>query len=547
MPSIPENPEVNRLLLQVQQLRIAFDSEGGRQEVVAGIDFTLQRGQTLAVVGESGSGKSVTALALLRLLPQAAHSDPASRILFKGTDVLQASERTLRQIRGDQVGMIFQEPMTSLNPLHTIEKQIRESLQLHRGIAGPKAREHVIGLLEEVGIDQPQKRLDAFPHQLSGGQRQRVMIAMALANDPELLIADEPTTALDVTTQLQILNLLSRLQQKRQMAILLITHNLSVVRRHAHHICVMKDGLIVERGSAEEIFQNPRHAYTRLLLGSARHGEPDEEPLATDPLLVISGLRVWFPIKRGFWRRTVDHLRAVDDVSFGLRAGETLGVVGESGSGKTTLGLALLRLLESRGSIHFEGQPIHHLNHKSMRPLRRHLQVILQDPYGSLSPRMSVGKIVEEGLTVHGYHPAERRELVAWALQEVGLGPDITSRYPHEFSGGQRQRIAIARALVLKPRLLILDEPTSALDQSTQWQVVELLRQLQRKHRLAYIFISHDLGLIRSMSHQVLVMKDGKVVEQGAAREIFNRPAHPYTKTLLAAASGADAAFSQQG
>lgn len=519
-------------ILDVRNLRISF----GAMEVVQGVSLRLQRGQTLALVGESGSGKSVTALSLLRLLPQGASVDPGSSIVVSGQPVLSLTPRQLRQLRGGSVGMIFQEPMTSLNPLHTIEKQIGETLQLHRGVSGRALREQVLALLEEVGIDNAARRMGAFPHELSGGQRQRVMIAMALANDPALLIADEPTTALDVTVASQILELLKRLQHKRHMAILLITHNLGIVRRYAHQIAVMQTGRIVEQGTCTEIFTSPRHCCTRMLLDAERHHPPVPVVAGAPELLRVEDLRVWFPIKKGIWRRTVDHVRAVDGVSLRVARGETLGIVGESGSGKTTLGLALLRLLPASGEIHFDGHALHALKHKAMRPLRRAVQVVLQDPYGSLSPRMNVAQILEEGLLVHGFSVSERRELVQWALQEVGLDGAMLERYPHEFSGGQRQRIAIARALVLKPRLLVLDEPTSALDQSTQAQVMALLRQLQAKYGLTYLFISHDLGLIRSISHQVLVMKDGRAVEQGSTEAIFAEPRHPYTRQLMQSA-----------
>lgn len=498
----------------------------------------MDPGETLALVGESGSGKSVTALSLLQLLNYPTAFHPAGQIIFEGQHLIGATDEVLRSVRGNRISMVFQEPMTSLNPLHTIERQIGETLQLHRGLSNEEARLLIIELLREVGFSAPEARLTAYPHELSGGQRQRVMIAMALANDPALLIADEPTTALDVTIQAQILKLLKKLQRERGMALLLITHDLGIVRKVADRIAVMQKGGIVETGPVHDIFTNPQHDYTRHLLAA----EPKGDPVPTNdgaPIVLEAGhLKVWFPVRTGLLRRTTSHIKAVNDISFYLRAGQTLGVVGESGSGKTTLGQAVLRLIRSTGTICFDGQEIAHKSWKEMRPLRRFLQVVFQDPYGSLSPRLSMGEIVVEGLGIHEPQltGAEREARVIEALAEVGIDPDWRYRYPHEFSGGQRQRVAIARALILKPKLIVLDEPTSALDQSVQAQVVDLLRELQTRHRLAYIFISHDLRVVRALSHHVLVMKDGVVVEQGPTRQVYDTPRQPYTKALLAAA-----------
>ncbi|HEV7435618.1 MAG TPA: ABC transporter ATP-binding protein [Pseudorhizobium sp.] len=530
-------------LLSVRDLSVAFHQGGTTSLAVDRVSFEIKPGEVLALVGESGSGKSVTANSILRLLPYPSASHPSGEILFGGQDLLKAPEQALRQVRGNEITMIFQEPMTSLNPLHTIEKQIGEILDLHQGISGQAARTRILELLNQVGIREPEKRLQAYPHQLSGGQRQRVMIAMALANRPKLLIADEPTTALDVTVQAQILELLRRLKGEHGMSMLFITHDLGIVRKFADRVCVMTKGKIVESGDVEEVFVNPQHPYTRHLLASEPRGEP---PLA-DPAkpVVMEGedIRVWFPIKAGFLRKVVDHVKAVDGVSLSLRAGETLGVVGESGSGKTTLGLALARLISSQGRIAFIGKNIDNFSFKQMRPLRDRLQVVFQDPFGSLSPRMSVGEIIAEGLKVH--EPAlsadERDGRVRWALTEVGLDPETRWRYPHEFSGGQRQRIAIARAMVLKPRFVMLDEPTSALDMTVQAQVVDLLRDLQKKHDLAYLFISHDLKVVKALANHVIVMRAGKVVEQGPAERIFQAPEMDYTKALMAAAFNLEA------
>jgi len=525
-------------LLSVRDLSVAFHQGKETSRAVDGVSFDIMPGEVVALVGESGSGKSVTANSILRLLPYPAASHPSGEIIFGGHDLLKASDQMLRQVRGNDITMIFQEPMTSLNPLHTIEKQIGEILDLHQGITGQAARARILELLNQVGIREPEKRLQAYPHQLSGGQRQRVMIAMALANRPKLLVADEPTTALDVTVQAQILELLSRLKGEHGMSMLFITHDLGIVRKFADRVCVMTGGRIVETGNVEDVFTHPQHEYTRHLLAS----EPRGEPPVADPTkpIVMEGqdVRVWFPIKAGLMRRVVDHVKAVDGVSLSLRAGETLGVVGESGSGKTTLGLALARLISSEGRIAFIGNDIGNYSFKQMRPLRDRLQVVFQDPYGSLSPRMSVGEIIAEGLKVHepSLSPDERDERVRWALAEVGLDPDTRWRYPHEFSGGQRQRIAIARAMVLKPRFVMLDEPTSALDMTVQAQVVDLLRDLQKKHELAYLFISHDLKVVKALANHVIVMRGGKVVEEGPSEQVFQAPQQDYTKALMAAA-----------
>lgn len=523
-------------LIEVRNLAVEFVSGEQTQRVVEGVSFDIRKGETLALVGESGSGKSVTAHSILRLLPYPLARHPAGSITYGGHDLLQSDEKHMRRIRGNRIAMVFQEPMTSLNPLHTVGMQINEVLQLHKGLRGRAATARTLELLELVGIPEPRKRIRAYPHELSGGQRQRVMIAMALANEPELLIADEPTTALDVTVQLKILELLKELQQRLGMALLLISHDLNLVRRIAHRVCVMQRGRVVEQASCEQLFRAPEHPYTQELLGAEPSGGP--VPVETaPPLLEVKDLRVWFPIKKGVLRRTVDHIKAVDGVDFSLPKGQTLGIVGESGSGKSTLGLAILRLLSSRGEIRFQGQALEDLSQRRIRPLRRQMQVVFQDPYGSLSPRMSVGQIIGEGLDIHRMgSPEERAQAIIDALMEVGLDPESRHRYPHEFSGGQRQRIAIARALVLKPDLILLDEPTSALDRTVQRQVVELLRSLQAKYNLTYLFISHDLAVVRALSHQMMVVKQGKVVEQGAAEAIFAAPQHPYTQQLLESA-----------
>ncbi|TCA25148.1 ABC transporter ATP-binding protein [Rhizobium leguminosarum bv. viciae] len=530
-------------LLSVRDLSVAFHQGGETSLAVDHISFDIAKGEVVALVGESGSGKSVSANSILRLLPYPSASHPSGEILFKGKDLLKASERELREVRGNDITMIFQEPMTSLNPLHTIEKQIAEILALHQGLTGQPARERVLELLNQVGIREPEKRLKAYPHELSGGQRQRVMIAMALANRPELLIADEPTTALDVTVQAQILELLRQLKAVHGMSMLFITHDLGIVRKFADRVCVMTKGRIVETGTVEDVFANPKHDYTRHLLASEPRGEPPLADPSKPMVMEGSDIRVWFPIKAGLMRRVVDHVKAVDGIDLSLRAGQTLGVVGESGSGKTTLGLALTRLISSQGRIAFVGKDIAGYSFSEMRPLRNQLQVVFQDPYGSLSPRMSVGDIVAEGLKVHerSLSAEERDQRVCWALEEVGLDPLTRWRYPHEFSGGQRQRIAIARAMVLKPRFVMLDEPTSALDMSVQAQVVDLLRDLQKKHDLAYLFISHDLKVVKALANDVIVMRFGKVVEQGPSADIFRAPKDDYTRALMAAAFNIEA------
>jgi microcin C transport system ATP-binding protein len=527
-------------LLRVRDLRVSFGQQSGAAlEAVRGVSFDLAKGETLALVGESGSGKSVTALSILQLLPYPPASHPGeSSVLFEGRELVGAKDAVLRTIRGNRIAMIFQEPMTSLNPLHTVRKQIGETLLIHKGLTGERARARTLELLRLVGIPDPEQRLEAFPHQLSGGQRQRVMIAMALANEPDILIADEPTTALDVTIQAQILKLLKDLQARFGMALLLISHDLGIVRKMADTICVMTNGEIVEHGSPDAIFRSPQHPYTRHLIASEPKGEPLRPSPGAAELVAADDLKVWFPIRRGLLRRTIGHIRAVDGIDLRIREGQTVGVVGESGSGKTTLGLALLRLERSRGGIWFSGRPVQGLGFRQLRPLRREMQVVFQDPYSSLSPRLSIAQIIGEGLEVHrlGGTAGERAELIRQALAEVGLDPEMADRYPHEFSGGQRQRIAIARAMVLKPRFVVLDEPTSALDMSVQAQIVELLRDLQRRHKLAYLFISHDLKVVRALADELIVMKDGKVVEKGPAADIFDRPREAYTRALMAAA-----------
>ncbi len=522
-------------LLDVRDLSVRFRQDGTLVEAVRGVSFQVQRGETVVLVGESGSGKSVTALSTVQLLGEAA--EVSGHVSWMGKQLTGAPEAELRRIRGNDISFIFQEPMTSLNPLHTLEKQLSESIALHQGLTGDAARARIVQLLHKVGIRDPESRLGAYPHQLSGGQRQRVMIAMALANGPELLIADEPTTALDVTIQAQILDLLMRLKEEEGMSLLFITHDLGIVRRFADRVCVMQQGRIVETGPVDRIFDAPEHPYTRKLLAAAAVGRPEPVPQDADAVVQAQNMRVWFPIQKGLLRRTVGHVKAVNDASFSVRAGETLGIVGESGSGKTTLALALMRLIGSEGGLSFEGEDIRGLNTRALRRLRARMQIVFQDPFGSLSPRMTCEQIIAEGLAVHGSPDGRpHRAAVEEVMQEVGLDPATMHRYPHEFSGGQRQRIAIARAMVLRPRMVVLDEPTSALDMTVQVQVVNLLRDLQRKHRLAYVFISHDLKVVRAMSHKVLVMKQGDVVESGPVDQIFDAPQHPYTRALLAAA-----------
>jgi len=531
-------------LLSVRDLSIAF-RQGGRETLaVDRVSFDIGKGETLALVGESGSGKSVTALSILKLLPYPAAHHPTGSIIFKGQDFVPLTEREMRRVRGDDITIVFQEPMTSLNPLHTIEKQIGEILLLHRGLSGAAARARTIEVLSQVGIPDPQSRLKAYPHQLSGGQRQRVMIAMALANEPDLLIADEPTTALDVTVQAQIIALLKDVKKRLGMSLLFITHDLGVVRKIADRVCVMKDGKIVEHGTVERIFAAPEHPYTRALMAA----EPRPDPAAPHPdapvVLEVDDLKIWFPIQRGLMRKVVGHIKACDGVSVSLRQGETLGVVGESGSGKTTMGRAILRLISSEGPIVFMGKNIDGLSFKEMRPFRRDMQIVFQDPYGSLSPRLSVADIIKEGLKVH--HPdlsnSERDQRVVQALTDVGLDPATRFRFPHEFSGGQRQRIAIARAVVLEPTFIVLDEPTSALDMVIQAQMVDLLRDLQKRHNLTYLFISHDLRVVAAMASWLLVMRHGKVEEAGEAAELFRNPKSDYTRALFAAAFNLDTA-----
>jgi microcin C transport system ATP-binding protein len=528
-------------LLEVRDLSVTFGGWRGATpvEAVKHASFTLDRGETLALVGESGSGKSVTALSILQLLPYpaAAHT-PESSIRFAGEEMVGAAPSRLREMRGNRIAMVFQEPMTSLNPLHTLEKQVAETLLIHKHMAPAAARVRTLELLHLVGLSDAESRLDAYPHQLSGGQRQRVMIAMAIANEPDILIADEPTTALDVTIQAQILALMHELRDRLGMALLLITHDLAIVRHMAERVCVMTAGEIVEKGPTQEIFARPQHAYTRRLLAAEPKGKVAPADPAAPVLVEAEQVRVWFPIRRGLFRRVQGYVKAVDGVSLAVHAGTTLGVVGESGSGKTTLGLALLRLIDAEGGIRFAGSDIARQRQKALRPLRREMQIVFQDPYSSLSPRLSIAQIVGEGLKVHrlAASEAEQRRLIEKTLEEVGLDPETADRYPHEFSGGQRQRVAIARALVLQPRFIVLDEPTSALDMSVQAQIVDLLRELQARYGLAYLFISHDLKVVRAMAHEILVMKDGRIVESGSAEQVMNAPEHPYTRALMAAA-----------
>jgi microcin C transport system ATP-binding protein len=528
-------------LLEIRNLSVTFIGRGGANpvEAVKNVSFPLDRGETLALVGESGSGKSVTALSILQLLPYpvAVHGTESS-VRFDGEELVGAPPERLRRVRGNRIAMVFQEPMTSLNPLHTLERQIAETLLIHKHMNAAAARERTLELLRLVGLPDAESRLGAYPHQLSGGQRQRVMIAMAIANEPDILIADEPTTALDVTIQAHILQLLKDLRDRFGMALLLITHDLTIVRKMADQVCIMTSGEIVEAGPTAGIFAHPHHPYTRRLLAAEPKGRAAPADPAAPALIEGEDVKVWFPIRRGVLRRVGGYVKAVDGVSLAVRRGTTLGVVGESGSGKTTLGLALLRLTEAQGRIRFAERDIAVLGQRQLRPLRREMQVVFQDPFSSLSPRLSVAQIVEEGLKVHrlAESAGERRRLIETALVEVGLDPGAAERYPHEFSGGQRQRIAIARALVLKPRFVVLDEPTSALDMSVQAQIVELLRELQTRHGLAYLFISHDLRVVRALAHEILVMKDGKIVEAGPTDRVMTAPEHPYTRALMAAA-----------
>ncbi|MEO9780771.1 MAG: ABC transporter ATP-binding protein [Sedimentitalea sp.] len=522
-------------LLTVENLSVSFSQDGQSTAAVRGVSFSVDRGETVALVGESGSGKSVTALSTVSLLGDSARVEGS--VTYDGQQMIGAPEKLLRKVRGNDISFIFQEPMTSLNPLHTIERQLSESLALHQSLVGQEARDRILDLLVKVGIRDPETRLGAYPHQLSGGQRQRVMIAMALANKPDVLIADEPTTALDVTIQAQILELLADLKAQENMGLLFITHDLAIVRRVADRVCVMKGGEIVETGPTAEIFANPRHPYTQKLLAAEPSGQPDPVAPDAEPVASTDHLKVWFPIQKGFMKKTVGYVKAVNDASLSVRAGETVGIVGESGSGKTTLALAMMRLIMSQGAITFRGQDVRKWSTRELRRLRAEMQIVFQDPFGSLSPRMTCQQIISEGLNIHKVDPTrDKRELVAEAMVETGLDPATMDRYPHEFSGGQRQRIAIARAMVLRPRLLVLDEPTSALDMTVQVQIVDLLRDLQRKYGLAYLFISHDLKVVRAMSHKVIVMKQGDVVEYGTAEDLFERPQTEYTRALIKAA-----------
>ncbi|WP_102109541.1 ABC transporter ATP-binding protein [Oceaniglobus roseus] len=528
-------------ILDVRDLSVSFRQDGAETRAVKGVSFHIDKGETVALVGESGSGKSVTALSTVSLLGESAQTSGSIRYL--GAEMVGAPEKELRRVRGNDISFIFQEPMTSLNPLHTIERQLEESLALHQGLRGKAARERTLELLNQVGIQNAEERLQAYPHQLSGGQRQRVMIAMALANGPDLLIADEPTTALDVTIQAQILELLDELKARMGMSMLFITHDLGIVRKIADRVCVMKDGEIVEAGRTAEIFDNPRHPYTQMLLGAESTGHPAPVPGDAEEVVRTENLKIWFPIQRGLLKRTVGYVKAVNAATLSVRAGETVGIVGESGSGKTTLALAIMRLISSEGPVVFLGKDIQGLKSRQLRPIRGAMQIVFQDPYGSLSPRMTVEEIIAEGLTIHGTRKGQdKRQAVAEIMSEVGLDPKTMHRYPHEFSGGQRQRIAIARAMILRPLLVVLDEPTSALDMTVQVQIVQLLRDLQQKYRLAYLFISHDLKVVRALSHKVMVMKRGDVVEAGPAGEIFDSPKTDYTRELMAAAFGAKAA-----
>ncbi len=534
-------------LLSIKDLSVHFRMAERDIKAVKHVSFDLKKGKTLAIVGESGSGKSVTALSIMQLLPYPKAWHPNGSIKFNGEELVGANRKTLTRVRGDQIGMIFQEPMSSLNPLHSVEKQINEVLMLHKGLSGNKARQRTLELLHKVRIKDPQKRLSSYPHELSGGQRQRVMIAMALANDPELLIADEPTTALDVTIQAQVLKLLKTLQEEMGMAMLLITHDLGIVEKVADEVCVMQAGELVEAGQTQGIFSSPQQAYTRMLLEAEPSGAPVKAQADAQQIMSCKALKVWFPIKQGLLKRTVDHIKAVDGITLDIRAGHTLGVVGESGSGKTTLALAILRLIQSSGEIHFEGENIQGKKNVELKALRQRMQIVFQDPYGSLSPRMTIADIVAEGLQAHNLGSIEqRKEQVIEILSEVGIDPAGRHRYPHEFSGGQRQRIAIARAMIMRPRFVVLDEPTSALDRSVQAQIIDLLRELQHNHNLAYLFISHDLKVVKAISDELIVMQDGKAVEQGSADSIFRNPVQPYTRTLIQAAFDLEASLDDE-
>jgi len=522
-------------LLDVKNLTVSFRQDGKVNQAVKDVSFKVDRGETVALVGESGSGKSVTALSTVSLLGDSA--TVGGSVTYEGREMIDASEGGLMAVRGNDISFIFQEPMTSLNPLHTLQKQLTESIALHQGLSGEAVRDRIIDLLTKVGIRDPEERLDSYPHQLSGGQRQRVMIAMALANKPDILIADEPTTALDVTIQAQILDLLAALKESEGMGLLFITHDLGIVRRFADRVCVMKDGEIVEAGPTAEIYGAPQHPYTQMLLAAEPKGVPDPVPSGAEEIANTQNLKVWFPIQRGLLKRKVGFVKAVNDATLSVRAGETVGIVGESGSGKTTLALAIMRLIASEGEIVYRGQDIRQWSTRDLRKLRKDMQIVFQDPFGSLSPRMTCQQIISEGLAIHNID-ADRnvRDLVAEVMSEVGLDPVTMDRYPHEFSGGQRQRIAIARAMVLRPKFMVLDEPTSALDMTVQVQIVDLLRNLQAKYDLAYLFISHDLKVVRAMSHQMVVMRQGDVIEMGAANDVFENPRNGYTQTLLAAA-----------
>ncbi len=534
---------MNEKILEVKNLSVDFNLHTGVVRAVNNISFSMQKGKTLALVGESGSGKSVTSMSIMQLLPKPLATHPkGSSINYRGTEIINAKDKVLEKIRGDRIAMIFQEPMTSLNPLHTIERQIAETLMFHKNMGKKDAQKRVLELLEAVHLPKPKSRLKSYPHELSGGQRQRVMIAMALANEPDILIADEPTTALDVTVQAEILSLLKELQEKFGMAILFITHDLGIVHHFSDTVCVMKNGEIVEKGTTKEVFNSPKHPYTKMLLDSEPKGL--KEPVGEDAkvLLKAENMNVKFPIKKSFWGKTLEYLHAVNNISLSIKEGQTLGVVGESGSGKSTLGKAILKLIESEGEINIFGKAINGMDFIHLRPLRKEMQVVFQDPFGSLSPRMTIGQIIEEGLLVHekDLSKIEREQRVIKALEEVEIDPNLRNRYPHEFSGGQRQRVAIARAMVLKPKFILLDEPTSALDRSIQVTVVNLLRDLQKKHGLTYMFISHDLAVVRAMSDEVMVMKSGQMIEYGQSEEIFKNPKEEYTKKLLNAAFDLD-------